>query len=332
VLAALVSAVGPVVRMSGEISKSQQQIANPPGVAWIVGSVNRDIVAYVPRHGLPGETVLASRSAFFPGGKGANQAVAIARLGGGARLIGRVGADAFGADMTAFLTAEGVDVRGVSVSSAAATGVALIVVDAQSENIITVLPGANLDWPKNRAVGLDAEIFQPKRDDVVVAQLEIPLDVVASALKRARSVGAVTVLNPSPFVAEAWSLLSLTDVVVLNEIEFGRLADAAVDVLDDVSLQRAAARLFERGVTAVVVTLGEVGAVMMEPQQMQRVAAIKVVARDTTGAGDCFTGALVAEMLRGVGLVDAVRFAVRTAAVSVTRDGAASSFPKRGEF
>ncbi|MEQ1647118.1 MAG: ribokinase [Hyphomicrobiaceae bacterium] len=310
----------------------QESSIGSRGVAWIVGSINRDIVGYVARHGRPGETVLGSRSAFYPGGKGANQAVAVARLQGDARLIGCVGADAFGAEMTAFLQDEGVDVRGVAIVPSVATGVALIVVDAQSENIITVLPGANGEWPSDWPEGDGVGVFDPKPGDVVAAQLEIPMAVVAAAFARARSVGVMTVLNPSPYGEAVQALLALADVVVVNELELGQVTGAAVDARDDRALLGAASRLFERGVMAGVVTLGARGAAVVERAGVTRVEGIKVVARDTTGAGDCFTGAVVAELLCGVGLADAVRFAVRAAAMSVMRDGAAVSFPRRAEL
>ena len=295
----------------------------------MVGSINRDIVGYVPRHGRPGETVMGTRSAEFPGGKGSNQAVAIARLGGDVSMIGAVGDDAFGAKMRAFLLGEGVSIDGVRVAPSEATGIALILVDAESENIITVIPGANNHWPD----GLDLVAFQPCRDDIVVAQLEIPANIVASAFQTARAAGATTLLNPSPFSPDALTrVLPMTSIVVLNELELAPAAGTSVDVTADASLSRAASRLLEAGVTSVVVTLGANGAAVCDGDRIERVPGIRVAARDTTGAGDCFTGALVAEMLCGVSLRDAAQFAVRAAAISVTRDGAASSFPTRAEL
>ncbi len=295
--------------------------------AWVVGSINRDIVGYVARHGRAGETVLGTRGAEFPGGKGANQAVAIARLGGPVAMIGRVGRDGFGVAMRAFLGAEGVDTAGVSVAPSSSTGMALIVVDAQGENIITVLPGANLDWPD----GVDARVFQPRARDVVVAQLEVPHDIVASAFRQARAVQAVTVFNPSPFDAAAAALLlPLADIVVLNEGELQAAAGGG-GIEDNASIRQACGSLFERGVQVCVVTLGAKGAVVVTSTGLQRVDGMPVEVRDTTGAGDCFTGALVAELLRGSEAAAAARFAVKAAALSVTRDGAAASYPRRTE-
>jgi ribokinase len=148
--------------------------------AHIVGSINRDIVAFVDRHPAPGETILGKRWAAFPGGKGANQAVAVARLGGSVRMIGCVGDDSFGADMRAFLAAEGVDTSRIATAPAVATGIALITVDAWAQNSITVISGANASWP--RAPQLD---IAP--GDAVVCQLEVPLPIIIDAFRRARS-------------------------------------------------------------------------------------------------------------------------------------------------
>lgn len=297
----------------------------------IIGSINRDIVARVPHIPAPGETVLGSGSAQYPGGKGANQAVAAARLRADpavmVRMIGRVGPDAFGSEMTAFLEAEGIDVSGVTVSERSGTGIALITVDDVGENAIAVISGANSDWPS----GLGALALAPR--DVVVCQLEIPLAVVSAAFAAAKQAHATTILNPAPFQALPSALLANTDVLVLNEVELaqmlGRDPSAIVDTKQIVPTVRDVLAL---GPAAAIVTLGASGALVVEKSgRAERIPGRSVKAVDTTGAGDCFVGALAAELVRDDSRVSAAHFANRAAAVSVTRDGASSSMPHRGD-
>ena len=296
--------------------------------AHVVGSINRDIVAYVPRLARPGETVLGTRGALFPGGKGANQAVAIARLGGRCRMVGNVGADSFGADMTAFLAREGIDIAGVTQIAGTPTGFALIAVDFGSENCISVVPGANAEWPD----GLSAmPVFE---NDIIVAQLEVPISIVTESFGRARATGARTVLNPAPFQPLPDALLLLTTTLVLNETELTDLASSkrTFDPTDTVALSNLLAPILARGPELAIVTLGAAGVVLQERGRAAvRVPGHSVTARDTTGAGDCFVGALVCQLLRGQDAVAAARFANAAAALSVLRDGAAASYPYRAE-
>jgi ribokinase len=301
-------------------------------LAHVIGSINRDIVATVTRHPAPGETVLGDTVSLFPGGKGANQAVAIARLGGQARLIGRIGFDAFGSDMVKFLRSEGVDVAFVKAVDTAATGLALITVDARSENAITVIPGANHAW-----TGGLGEI-RAKPDDVVVCQLEIPLAIVQAAFLQAREAGAMTVLNPAPYQPLPDAILAATDILILNETELSQMAgpDAAGQPIDTTNLlvvSVAASRLVERGPKLIVVTLGAKGCLLKTRDGGHReVAGLSVRAIDTTGAGDCFVGAFVAELMQGASPENAAAFANRAASLSVTKAGAAASFPTRAEM
>jgi ribokinase len=294
--------------------------------AHVVGSINRDIVAYVPRLPRPGETVLGTRGALFPGGKGANQAVAIARLDGPCRMIGCVGADSFGADMRAFLADENIDVSGVAVRDGQATGFALITVDGTGENSITVVPGANHAWPKWGTQ------LQFAAGDIVVAQLEVPVQVVISAFTSARAVGAETVLNPAPYQSLPDDLMAATSTLVLNETEFAELAgfQGSVDIEDLTALGAQLKRVSGRGPSRVILTLGARGAlVWARGEPIVRVSGHRVEARDATGAGDCFVGAFVSARLRGEGFAVAARFANGAAALSVMRDGAAMSYPRR---
>ena len=297
----------------------------PPAVAHVIGSINRDIVAFVGRLPRPGETVLGTRGAFFPGGKGANQAVAVVRLGGACRLVGRIGADAFGTEMRAFLDAEGVNTSDVTTVGDVATGIALITVDARGENCITVVPGANLAW----ADGVPR--LNIAANDVVVCQLEIPLTVVVGAFVQARAAGARTVLNPAPFQALPPDLLALTDVLVLNETELAALLDidAEIDPENLDVMGGYVESVLERGPRMVIVTLGAMG-VFVQARGLAplRIAGRRVAARDATGAGDCFVGAFVSALLRGRDGNAAAAFANAAAALSVTGDGAAASYPR----
>jgi ribokinase len=291
----------------------------------VVGSINRDIVAYVDHLPRPGETVLGRLSASFPGGKGANQAVSACRLGAPVGLTGRVGSDPLGDEMLRFLSGEGIDVAGVS-RSTEATGIALITVDGASQNTIAVVPGANEDWPAG------CPPFAPTAADIVVCQLEVPLEVVTGAFEAARAVRATTVLNPAPYRQLPDRLLHLTDLLVLNEIELSGLTGEPVEQIDDKLLPSIVRRLIARGPKAVIVTLGRAGALVVESdRRAQRVPGRPVRAVDTTGAGDCFVGALAAALLEDQPLALAAEFANRAAALSVTREGAAASMPMRAQ-
>ncbi len=296
------------------------------GKAVVVGSINRDIVAFVTHHPCAGETVLAQRGALFAGGKGANQAVAIARLGGEVSLIGRVGDDAFGTEMRAYLAAEHVDVGRVEIVGGCLTGLGLITVDATGQNVITVISGANAAW------GASALEIELSAGDVIVCQLEIPLSIVATAFAAAKAGGALTVLNAAPYQALSAELLAATDVLIVNEMELAALAGVAMNTADVSAnaLTTDMARVKARGPGVVVVTLGADGVmVLARGEAPERIAGCKVQVRDTTGAGDCFVGAFVAEMLRGKTPTQAARFANTAAAMSVTLDGASDSIPKR---
>jgi ribokinase len=292
----------------------------------VVGSINRDVVAYAPRFPMPGETMLGTRGALFPGGKGANQAVAIARLGHVPRLYGRVGADSFGWDMRAFLASAGVDCAGIVEAPGAATGFALITVDAHSENCITVVPGANAVWPEGL---VDMPLAA---GDVVVAQLEVPLGIVQQAFQQARARGAQTVLNPAPIMPLPAAVLALTDVLILNETELAALSASTLAPESTEALARLLAEIQTSGPAVMVLTLGARGVLMhTKGSAPLHLPAHKLQVRDTTGAGDCFAGAFVTAVLEGREFAAAVRFANAAAALSVTRDGAAASFPTRAE-
>lgn len=292
----------------------------------VVGSANADLVTAVDRHPSAGETVLGSDLAVHPGGKGANQAVAAARLGARAGLLARVGDDAHGRLLVDSLAAAGVDTSSVR-SGGAPTGVALITVGPSGDNTIVVSPGANHRLtPQDVA---DARELLAGAS-VVSLQLEIPLETVAAAARAAHSAGTRVVLNPSPPAPLPAEVLAACDPLVVNEHEARFLLGDAVGDADDPAAWAGALR--ELGPRSVVVTLGASGALLHGPDGVLHVPSPPVSAVDTTGAGDAFTGALAWRLGAGDSLQDAVRFAVRVGAASVTQAGAQSSFPTAAEL
>jgi len=290
----------------------------------VVGSANVDFTVAAPRLPAAGETVTGGTLLVNHGGKGANQAVAARRLGAEVRFIGCVGEDGSGREIRAALEAEGIDVAGVAVTREAATGTALIVVDAQGRNQIAVAPGAN--WR------LGLEHVRSRQDDfawahVVVCQLETPLETLAWTLEEARRRGVVTVLNPAPVRDGLPDVWRFVDYVTPNEGEAERLTGIAVRDLR--SAAAAGRALRARGAGTVVVTLGAEGALACTAGGEIPAPAHPVSAVDTTAAGDAFNGAL-AVALAGR-LEDALRFANAAAALACTRRGAQPSLPTRAE-
>jgi ribokinase len=283
-------------------------------VIALVGSINLDIVVGVDRHPAPGETVLGDDRQELPGGKGANQAVAAARLGAEVAFVGRVGDDDAGRRLRDGLAAEGVDVTHVRVDANAPTGVALIAVDRAGENTIVVSSGANA-----RVSAADVEEARDVLANaaVTLVQHEVPEDAVAAAIAAA---GGTVVLNPAP----ARPIVAPVDVLVPNRGELEALVGRAGD---PVELARSldAAR-------AVVVTLGSEGVAVIEGSRVERIPAPRVDAVDTTGAGDAFCGALAQALDAGADLVEAARWAVRAAAASVTKPGAQGGLPRRADL
>jgi ribokinase len=288
----------------------------------VLGSLNMDISVTVPRLPAPGATVLGSAAVFTSGGKGANQAVAAAKLGAPTTLIGRLGYDAFGRELRTYLAAQGIDLGLVRDTSAAHTGTAVITT-ANADNTIIVIPGANALVD---AADVAAAAFA--KGDLAVSQFEIPLATISAFFQRARAAGATTILNPAPAIEFDARLLDLVDVLVLNESELGFLTGTELGDQDDHARFIAAARSLPIGRDKIIcVTLGKRGVLALVDGEPLIVHGRAVTAVDTTGAGDCFVGALAARLAAGKSFLDALAYANAAASISVQRMGAAPSMP-----
>ncbi|WP_454649524.1 ribokinase [Bradyrhizobium liaoningense] len=296
------------------------------GRVFVAGSINMDVVATADRHPRVGETVAGRQVLYFPGGKGANQAVAASRLGAQTTLIGRLGRDSFGAELKAFLGELGIDLGYVVETAEAHTGTAIITV-AEADNTIVVIPGAN------GLVGADdVDVVPLLAGDVAVSQFEIPLPAIAAFFRRARAAGATTLLNPAPAQAMPHELLALVDILVLNETELGFLAGSELSESDEAARIIAVARQLQaREDQTICVTLGKRGVLALAGREEIAVSGRVVKALDTTGAGDCFVGALAAQLADEVPLRAALAFANAAASISVQRMGAGPSMPTAAE-
>ncbi|MFF9981036.1 ribokinase [Streptomyces erythrochromogenes] len=292
----------------------------------VVGSANADLVVGVDRRPSTGETVHGTDLVTLPGGKGANQAVAAARLGARTALLARVGGDNHGRLLLDSLTAASVDTTGVR-TDRAPTGVALITVDPTGDNSIVVSPGANARLAPTDVTGA-FPLLEGAR--VVSLQMEIPRATVVFAAVAAKLAGARVVLNPSPPAPLPHHLLAVCDPLVVNEHEARFLLDDAGR--SDNAHEDPATRLLALGPRSVVVTLGAAGALVADAAGTVRIPSPTVDAVDTTGAGDAFTGALAWRLAAGDSLPTATRFAVRVAATTVTRAGAQDSYPTLQEL
>jgi ribokinase len=296
------------------------------GRVFVAGSINMDVVATADRHPRVGETVAGKQVLYFPGGKGANQAVAAARLGVKTTLIGRLGKDAFGAELRAFLGAQGVDLGSVRETTEAHTGTAIVTV-AEGDNTIVVIPGSNA-----LVSAEDVSAVPLAMGDVAVSQFEIPLSTIAAFFRRARAAGAVTMLNPAPAQKMSSELLALVDILVLNETELGLLADA--ELMDNDPYDRiadAARHIRVNRDQIICVTLGKRGVIALVDDRLVSIQGRNVTPVDTTGAGDCFVGAVAALLADGQPIESALGYANVAASVSVQRMGAAPSMPTIAE-
>ncbi|RWA25355.1 ribokinase [Pseudomonas veronii] len=293
-----------------------------PAKVVVVGSLNMDLVTRASRLPRAGETLIGQSFSTVPGGKGANQAVASARLGAEVAMIGCIGSDAYGVQLRDALLAEGIDCQAVSRVDGS-SGVALIVVDDSSQNAIVIVAGSNGELTPASLQAADAVL---QAADVIVCQLEVPLETVGYALKRGRELGKTVILNPAPAsgpLPAQW--YASIDYLIPNESEATALSGVTVDSLDSAKL--AAAQLIKAGAAKVIITLGAQGALFSDGNRFEHLAAPNVKAVDTTAAGDTFVGGFAAALAHGKSEAEAIRFGQVAAALSVTRAGAQPSIP-----
>lgn len=296
------------------------------GGILIVASLNMDVVIEMDRIPDTGETVLGENLTYLPGGKGANQACAVGRLGGRATVLGCVGDDSFGRKQIEGLTRDGVCTSGLRRLRDEPTGTAVIYVDARGDNSIVVVPGAN---QKCDAEYLKEEDRLFLENDFIMFQLEIPHDAVWFGVRRAKELGKTVILNPAPaaYIPE-WVYRGL-DYITPNETELRILT--GIQGTSGEEIRRGARSLLERGVKNVLVTLGDKGALMVNEKEERLFPARRVPAVDTTAAGDCFNGALAVALAERKTLEAAIEFANAASSVAVTRKGAQDSIPERKE-
>lgn len=288
----------------------------------VIGSLNTDMVIHGARIPEPGETVLGGRFLMNQGGKGANQAVAAARLGAEVSFVGMVGRDVFGDEAIASLEREGIDARHVYQDGGESTGVALIVVDEAGENRISVASGANLALSPKEVLLAENMICEA---DLVMLQLEVPMDTVIFAARLARKHGIPVLLNPAPAMALTRALLECVDWITPNENEAERLS--GLSVRGESGALAAARQLLFQGARHVILTRGAQGVLIVDQRREETIPAVSVTVMDTTAAGDAFNAGLAYALARGESLRKAARFGCRVAALAVQRAGAQASLP-----
>ena len=289
----------------------------------VIGSSNTDMVICTGHLPLPGETVIGGTFFMNPGGKGANQAVTVARLGGRVSFICKTGSDIFGHQANQLFNEEGIDTSYVFSDTKNPSGVALITVDTDAENCIVVAPGANAHLTPN---DLKRSAEAVEAADIILLQLEIPMQTVEAAAMMAYRLGKKVVLNPAPASA---GLLETLYAITPNETEAEAIS--GIRITDERTAEEAARKIASMGVCNVIITLGAKGALVFDGAHCEIVPAYKTQAVDTTAAGDVFNGALVVALSEGRTLPEAVRFACKASAISVTRVGAQNSVPYRTE-
>ncbi len=293
----------------------------------VFGSINMDLVVRAPRLPAPGETLTGRAFLTSPGGKGANQAVACARLGAATRLIGRLGDDVFGRTLREGLRADGVDVTGVDTSAGIPSGVALITVDDGGENTIVVVPGANGEMGHDDVARLDGALEDAR---VLLVQLEVPLDAVIAAAQAARRHEVTLILDPAPARPLPRELYAVTDIITPNETEAATLTGIPTDSQDGV--RRAARALVERGARGALIKMSHKGAYWDDGQDGHFWDPVPVTALDTVAAGDAFNGAFAVALADGRPIDDAIRWGLAAGACAVTKPGAQPSMPTREDM
>lgn len=294
----------------------------------VVGSLNMDLIVRAPRLPVGGETLAGHDFSTAPGGKGANQAVAAARLGARVAMVGCVGDDAYGSELRDGLLAEGIDCSAVEVAGGVPSGIASILVDDAGQNAIVIVAGGNGEMSPARVERHEALLANA---EVVIVQLEVPAATVEATLSRAHALGRTVILNPAPAVGPLpahW--YGMVDYLIPNESEAALLTGLPVDS-PETALQ-AAQRLLEAGARRVLITLGRQGVLYADAGRHLHVPVTPVVAVDTTAAGDTFVGGFAAGLAEGISLEAAIALGQQAAALAVTRPGAQPSIPYRHEL
>ena len=293
----------------------------------VVGSSNTDMIVKTDKIPKLGETVIGGKFYKAAGGKGANQAVAAARAGGSVTFVSSVGDDVFGSEAIEGFKKDGINVEYVKKDPEEASGIALILVDSEGENSIAVASGANLSLLEENVVNAKNKIVNA---DVLLMQLEIPIETVEAAAKIAKASGVKVILNPAPAQTLSDELLQCVTILTPNETEAEMLT--GVEVKDEADAVKAAEALLAKGVELVIITLGTKGALLATKEESKLIPGFKVEAADTTAAGDVFNGALAVAISEEKEIMDAIKFAHAAAAISVTRMGAQPSAPQREEI
>ena len=292
----------------------------------VIGSSNTDMVVKTSRFPLPGETIMGGMFFMFAGGKGANQAVAAARMGGKVSFVAKVGKDIFGKQAIKGFEDEGIDTTYISIHESTASGVALITVDAKGENEIVVAPGSNNLLDEENIGNAEAAIAEA---EIILLQLEVPIATVTFACKKAFELGKKVILNPAPACTLPILIYSHLYLITPNETEATLLT--GIDVMDEKSADAAADKLLSYGVRNVIITLGSKGAYFKNNELSFLTTTEKVDAVDTTAAGDIFNGAMAVALAEGHAWQKAILLACKAATISVTRMGAQASAPVRSE-
>ena len=287
----------------------------------VIGSLNMDLVVNVDKMPKPGQTIIGSNFKEVPGGKGANQAVAMARLNGNVSMIGKVGEDGFGQTLINSLKNDKVDTTYIKTTKGA-TGVALITVDKNAQNSIVVSPGANFEVKEE---DIDNNIEAIKNSDIVVLQLETPLNTIKYALKKSKELNKYTILNPAPALKLDDEIIKNVDLLTPNETELEIISGVSIETEEDI--QKAAQIMIEKGVKELIVTLGSKGSLYINKEKSIFKKAYKVEAVDTTAAGDSYTAALAVALSKDKNIEEAMDFASKVGALSVLKEGAQSSLP-----
>ncbi len=293
----------------------------------VVGSANMDLVVQCNRFPLPGETIFGNSFQMFPGGKGANQAVSCAKLGMKTYFLGKLGEDEFGTSLAKTMRDDGVDLSLLLRDTSEHTGTALITVDSDGQNKIIVISGSNMKLTSKDVRGKKNKFSEV---NIVLTQLEIPIDTVVETARLAKENDALFILNPAPACEIPEGIYPLIDYLTPNETEIQMLSNLMVS--DEHSAEEAAKVLLERSVQNIIITLGEKGALLVNKYHTRLFPTNKVNVVDTTAAGDAFNGALAYSLAKGKTSDDAILFANKVASISVTRMGAQSSMPTLNEI